>query len=185
MELHLQESGFRAAEHTEAMNGSVRSPVSIRAGTRGDVDACVAVWVAACAARDGDAIEGVAERARPKFAHPVAWLIAGDGAGVAGFVLATPPGSGLPTDTDGAAVVGLLAVIPGLQARGVGRALLKSVTAELAASGFPLAVLHALIENEPAVRLYESEGWVTSGAEHQHSLLKRPLRTYIRHLRSA
>lgn len=36
-----------------------------RYGTADDVEVCLALWVAACAARDGEAISGVVERALP------------------------------------------------------------------------------------------------------------------------
>jgi hypothetical protein len=40
---------------------------SIRTPSPSDAEACVSLWVAACAARDGTAFPGVAERARAKF----------------------------------------------------------------------------------------------------------------------
>ncbi|HEV7183163.1 MAG TPA: GNAT family N-acetyltransferase [Leifsonia sp.] len=154
----------------------------IRDGAWSDLDACLDIWVAACAARDGQAVEGVAERARPKFANGVVWLVADSDAGLGGFVLATHPGSGRPDDPKGAAVVGLLAVAPYEQARGLGRHLLRSATTRLAALGYERAVLHALVDNTTAVRLYESEGWEAIGDPYEHSLLKRPARTYARAL---
>ncbi len=86
------------------------------------------------------------------------------------------------TDPEDAAVVGLLAVAPGQQARGLGRVLLRAVTDCLFDLGYKQAVLHALVDNAPAVRLYESQGWVAVGEEYEHSLLKRPLRTFARAL---
>jgi len=89
----------------------------------------------------------------------------------------------MPTDPEGAAVVGLLAVAPERQTHGLGRALLRAATDRLSHLGYVQAVLHALIDNAPAVRLYESEGWEALGAEYEHPLLKRPLRTFTRSLR--
>lgn len=150
-----------------------------------DVEACLAVWVAACAARDGRAFDGVAERARPKFGAGVVWLVADapvvDGRrGVDGFVLATRPGSGSPGDPEDAPVIGLLATRPGAQARGLGRALLREATRQLGALGHRRVVLHALLDNVAAVGLYESEGWVAAGDPFEHSLLKRPTQRFDR-----
>ncbi|MFZ7086585.1 GNAT family N-acetyltransferase [Curtobacterium sp. RRHDQ10] len=158
------------------------APPRIRDGVAADVDRCLSIWVAACADRDGKALEGVAERARPKFDRSVSWLLATDGDHVLGFVLATRPGSGMQTDPEGAAVVGLLAVDPGQQTVGLGRALLRAVTERLAALQYSRAVLHALVDNVPAVHLYESEGWRADGEEHDHALLHRPVRTFARTL---
>lgn len=128
--------------------------------------------------RDGQAFEGVADRARPKFDHSIGWLLAVSAGQIDGFVLATRPGSGMPTDPPDAAVVSLLAVAPGEQTRRLGRTLLRAVTRHLNASGYARAVLHALVDNRPAVRLYESEGWQPVGEEYEHTLHKRPVRTY-------
>lgn len=79
-------------------------------------------------------------------------------------------------------MLGLLATDPGKQARGLGRALLREAARELGALGYERAVLHALLDNAPAVHLYESEGWVAAGETYEHELLKRPLRAFIRRL---
>lgn len=82
---------------------------SLRPATSADAEACVALWVAACADRDGRAFPGVAERARPKFDRGTSWFVAEQVDGtLGGFVLATAPGSGLPSDPTDAAVLGLL-----------------------------------------------------------------------------
>ncbi len=152
--------------------------LTIRRAVASDVDRCLAIWVAASAHRDGQEHEGVAERARPKFDHSVSWLVAANDDAIDGFVLATDPGSGMETDPEDAAVVGLLAVRPGRQSRGMGRALLRAVTEQLAALHYSRAVLHALIDNATAVRLYESEGWRAMGEEFEHALLHRPVQTF-------
>ncbi|WP_169795818.1 GNAT family N-acetyltransferase [Curtobacterium ammoniigenes] len=162
------------------MRNEAEATPDLRGGAPSDVDACVAIWVAACADRDGQAFDGVADRARPKFDRSIGWLLAVRAARIDGFVLATRPGSGMPTDPPDAAVVSLLAVAPGRQTRGLGRTLLRAVTQHLSASGYARAVLHALVDNRPAVSLYESEGWRPVGDEYEHALLKRPLRTYER-----
>ena len=156
--------------------------VPIRAGGPDDIERCLQIWTTACAARDGRAFPGVADRARPKFDERIVFLVAGDQGRVDGFVLATRPGTGMVTDPVDAAVVGLLAVDPASLGEGRGRALLRAVTAELAGRGHEQAVLHALVDNQAAITLYESEGWVPRGAAYEHSLLKRPTRTFARPL---
>ena len=151
----------------------------IRAGTSADVDACVALWVEACAVRDGRALPGVAERARPKFDRAESWFVStGPDGAVAGVTVTTPPGSGIATDPTDACVVGLLAVAPAAQGGGLGGRLLATVTADLAHRGQVRAVLHVLVDNRPAVRLYESQGWVPWGEVFPHVLLGLPVQTY-------
>lgn len=162
---------------TVSSHGAVQA---LRCAVPADLEACLTVWVAACAARDWQAFDGVAERARPKFGAGVVWLVADGVDGVDGFVLATRPGSGLPADPADAPVLGLLAAGPGAQARGLGRALLREATARLALLGYQRAVLHALLDNVAAVGLYESEGWVAAGDPFEHSLLKRPTQRFDR-----
>jgi ribosomal protein S18 acetylase RimI-like enzyme len=129
------------------------------------------------------AVPGVAERARPKFEHAVAWVVAErEDAEVAGFVLATGPGSGGPSDPPGAVVIGLVAVRPSDQGAGLATRMLAAVESRLVAAGFDDAVLHVLSDNAAAVRLYESAGWTPFGAAFEHPLLKRPTQTYRRSL---
>ena len=152
----------------------------IRHGSAEDIEECVALWVRACAARDGVAVAGVAERARPKFGHAESWIVAEEpGTGIVGFLLATKPQSGLPTDPPDAAVVGLLAIAPDAQGLGLGGTLLARVAGDLARRGHERAVLHVLADNHPAVRLYERQGWMPWDAPFPHSLLKRPTQTYL------
>ncbi|WP_369831281.1 MULTISPECIES: GNAT family N-acetyltransferase [Cryobacterium] len=62
-----------------------------------------------------------AERAQPKFDDSECWIVAEDTAtGIVGFGLATKPGSGLVRDPPAAPVIGLLAVAPDAQGRGLG-----------------------------------------------------------------
>ncbi|MDY7542417.1 MULTISPECIES: GNAT family N-acetyltransferase [unclassified Cryobacterium] len=159
---------------------SARQSPAFRAGTAADTTDCVALWVRACAERDGVAVAGVAERAQPKFDHGESWIVAEEtGAGIRGFVLATTPKSGLPTDPPDAAVVSLLAVVPGAQGSGLGRALLVSIANELKRQGHKRAVLHVLADNRPALDLYSSEDWRPLGEPFPHSLLNRPTQTYV------
>jgi len=154
----------------------------MRSGGPDDVERCIEIRTAACAARDGQALPGVADRARPKFHSNIAFIVTGDREQLDGFVLATRPGSGMTTDPKNAAVVSLLAVDPALHGEGRGRALLRAVTDSLSGLGHEQAVLHALLDNPGAVQLYESEGWLAQGSAYEHSLLKRPLRTFARSL---
>jgi ribosomal protein S18 acetylase RimI-like enzyme len=147
-------------------------------------EACVSLWVAACASRDGRAYPGVAERARPKFDNAAAWIVAERAPGViVGFALVTRPGSGVQSHPPSAVVLSLLAVDPEEQGSGRGRELLSAITDAAAALGHPKAVLHVLTGNESAVRLYEAAGWTAEGPTFEHSLLKRPFQTYVRDLR--
>ena len=160
--------------------------MTIRKGTGLDTNRCVELWVAACATRDGVAVAGVADRARPKFEHPEAWLVVERGGPrVAGFALATPPGSGMTSDPTGAVVLSLLAVDPCDQGSGLGRQLLDAITSTLAERGYTQAVLHALAENVAAVRLYQTSGWRSDGATFYHALLRRPMQTFVRDIAEA
>jgi ribosomal protein S18 acetylase RimI-like enzyme len=156
------------------------SGVVFRTGTPADTEQCLALWIDACAVRDGVAIAGVSERARPKFDHAERWIVAeGPHAGILGFVLATTPGSGLPGDPPDAPVVGLIAVAPAAQGHRLGGALMSAVADELAGAGHQRAVLHVLMDNHPAVRLYAGNGWRPLGEPYQHSLLNRPTQAYV------
>jgi ribosomal protein S18 acetylase RimI-like enzyme len=158
--------------------------IAIRQGTRADTPDCVALWTAACAARDGRAVPGVADRARSKFERIESWIVAEKhGRGIVGFALATVPGSGISTDPPGAPVIGLLAVSSESQGAGLGGALLDAVSADLARRGYDKAVLHVLADNQSAVRLYSRNGWKAHGEPFAHALLKRDTQTYTLDLR--
>jgi ribosomal protein S18 acetylase RimI-like enzyme len=154
----------------------------VRDAVDSDLEACIALWVEASAARDGAAVPGIAERARAKFEHTLAWLVAGEAARVDGFALTTTPGSGIETDPPGAAVLGMLGVSPRAQGAGLGRRLLAAAEARLSALGFEQAVLHVLVDNTAAVALYESAGWRPLGERYDHTLLHRPVQSYLREL---
>lgn len=171
--------------HTRMMSVSSDSTAPVlREGRSVDTAACVELWVAACAFRDGHQYSGVAERARPKFENAAAWIVAERRPGaIVGFALATRPGSGVASDPPSAVVLGLLAVDPQEQGSGLGRELLSAITSAVAALGHMQAVLHVLAQNDSAVRLYEAAGWTSEGPTFEHSLLKRPFQTYVRDLR--
>lgn len=165
------------------MTDTIAAGHALRVGTTADVVPCVALWVEACAVRDGRAVPGVAERARPKFDRAESWIVStGPDGAVTGFTIATAPGSGIASDPVDASVVGLLAVAPTAQGGGLGGRLLAAVTADLADRGRVRAVLHVLLSNRPAVRLYESHGWVPWGDAFPHVLLGLPVQTYTRDL---
>lgn len=169
----------------------IESSVVVRAATPDEDPACVDVWTAAVAARDGVPEDSaVRVRAEAKFQVPrVACLVAASvsvsavsdepSAPIDGFVLVTAPGTGRPTDPADAAYLSLLAVRPDLQARGVGRALLVAAVEAAAAAGHPAVVLHALDDNLPALRLYEAAGFRPTGVTFPHALTGRLTATYV------
>lgn len=160
----------------------IEPSVSVRPAAPDEVSACVDLWVAAVAARDGvPESDAVRARAASKFAVPrVALVVAAGAAGtIDGFALVTTPGTGRSTDPDDAAYLSLLAVRPDVQARGVGRALLAASVDAATAAGHPAVVLHALAGNERALRLYEAGGFRADGVEFPHALTGKPTRTYI------
>lgn len=160
----------------------IESSVVVRPATPDETDTCIDLWAAAVAARDGAAEDPAArERARQKFAaEHVAWLVApGPDGSVDGFVLVTAPGTGRSTDPADAAYLSLLAVRPGVQARGVGRSLLSEAVHDARAAGHPRVVLHVLGDNDRAVRLYEAGGFVATGDEFAHALSGVTTRVYV------
>jgi ribosomal protein S18 acetylase RimI-like enzyme len=159
----------------------IESSVVVRAATPDEDPACVDVWTAAVAARDGVPEDSaVRVRAEAKFAVPrVACLVAAAAGPLDGFVLVTAPGTGRPTDPSEAAYLSLLAVRPDLQARGVGRALLVAAVDAAFTAGHPAVVLHALDDNLPALRLYEAAGFRPTGVTFPHALTGRRTATYV------
>jgi ribosomal protein S18 acetylase RimI-like enzyme len=171
----------------------------LRAATEAEAEACVDLWVAAVATRDGvPESDAVRSRARAKFAAQrvalvVAVAVAVDpepdptdagspsaaAGAVSGFALVTAPGNGMPGDPADAAYLSLLAVDPRAQGRGLGRSLLRAAVAEAARAGHPRCLLHALEDNEPALALYRSAGFRPVGASFPHALSGRPTRAWI------
>ncbi|MFC4241815.1 GNAT family N-acetyltransferase [Gryllotalpicola reticulitermitis] len=151
----------------------------IRPADPDEIDPCVSLSVRACAARDGEPVAGVGERAEAKFSIQVSWLVADRSGQPEGFALATKAGTGAAGDPVDAAVLGLLVVSPEVQGVGLGRQLLRAIEASLSSLGYHRAVLHVLADNAAAVRLYESEGWRRHGEPFEHSLLHRPSQSYV------
>jgi len=140
--------------------------------------ACVALWVAAVADRDGvPASDAVRARAREKFAaERVALVVADDGGTPVGFALVTAPGSGgTPSD---AAYLSLLAVHPAAQGHGLGRRLLAAAVSAAADAGHLRTELHALDDNTAALALYRSAGFTPLGEAFPHALSGRPTRVW-------
>jgi len=149
--------------------------------------ACVDLWVAAVADRDGVTASGaVRDRARAKFAaERVALVVADDGTApgvVTGFALVSAPGTGGgPTAgaaSSGTAYLSLLAVAPGAQGHGLGRRLLAAAVSAAAEAGFAHCELHALDDNAPALALYASAGFHPVGDPFPHALNGRPTRAW-------
>jgi len=169
----------------------IESSALVREARSAEIDDCVELWVAAVAHRDGrtapatvdldPVLVAVRARAEEKFRAPrVACLVVpGDDGRPDGFVLLTAPGSGRPTDPADAAYLSLLAVRPGVQTRGCGRALLTAALRAAAAAGHPRVALHVLADNDRAVRLYEAGGFHPTGAEFPHAVTGIVTRTYV------
>jgi ribosomal protein S18 acetylase RimI-like enzyme len=182
----------------------IGSSCVVRAATADEVTACIELWVDAVAARDGVGPDpAVRDRALAKFAVPrVACVVAvdesaaangarpdgarpdgagPDGAGsvVAGFALVTAPGTGRPDDPADAAYISLVAVHPRAQARGIGRTLLAGAVRAARDAGHPRVALHVLADNDRAVRLYETGGFLPTGDEFPHALTGTATRTYV------
>ncbi|OII28035.1 hypothetical protein BIV03_07015 [Curtobacterium sp. MCBA15_016] len=165
----------------------IGSSFVVRAAVEDEVTACVDLWTRAVATRDGvPESDAVRERARSKFAVPrVALVVAstesdrGAAAAIAGFALVTAPGTGRPGDPEDAAYLSLLAVDPRAQGHGLGRSLLLGAVAEAGAAGHRRALLHALDDNAPALRLYRSAGFRPVGDPFAHALSGRPTRVWV------
>lgn len=153
----------------------------LRAASWDEDTACTDLWVSAVAVRDGlPESDAVRRRAVTKFGvDRVALVVAEDGAGIAGFVLVTAPGTGGAGDPADAAYLSLLAVVPRAQGRGVGRELLEAAVTAAGRAGHPRVVLHALEDNAPAVRLYRGAGFRPAGEPFAHPLSGRSTRAWV------
>lgn len=157
----------------------------VRTATQDDTDACVDLWVAAVATRDGvPESDAVRSRACAKFAaERVVLVVASESeavdAALVGFALVTAPGTGLPDDPADAAYLSLLAVDPRAQGRGLGRSLLRAAVAEAGRAGHGRCLLHALEDNAPALALYRSAGFRPVGPVFPHALNGRPTRAWV------
>ncbi|MFF6783396.1 GNAT family N-acetyltransferase [Streptomyces sp. NPDC012510] len=81
-----------------------------------------------------------------------------DGDRLCGYVLATPP-------SEGQSWILTLGVAPGTRRRGLARQLMKEAMAKLRAEGARTVRLGVKPENDPAIALYESLGFVRSPGE--------------------
>lgn len=160
---------------------------AIDVGRPDDVEACVALWVTTVAEREGGvAPDGTAERSRSKFARrPVSFVVArtgtravGDSGGLVGFGLVTAPGTGMAADPPDAAYLGMLAVAPRSQGRGLGARLLERLESDARKAGHAALVLHVLTSNTAAVSLYRSRGWAELGEPFPHPLTGAATQTY-------
>lgn len=161
----------------------IESTAAVRVAEPGaDTDsACIDLWVAAVAVRDGRAEDpAVRARAATKFAAERVALVVAPSSddGVRGFALVTAPGTG-GDGPAGAAYLSLLAVDPSAQGSGLGRALLVAAVDAARAAGYAHCSLHALEDNAPALRLYRSAGFRPVGEPFPHALNGRPTRTYL------
>lgn len=163
----------------------IGSSCVVRAATQDETEACVDLWVAAVATRDGvPESDAVRSRARAKFAAGrVVLVVASESeavdAALVGFALVTVPGTGLPDDPADAAYLSLLAVDPRAQGRGLGRSLLRAAVAEAERAGHQRCLLHALEDNAPALALYRSAGFRPVGTVFPHALSGRPTRAWV------
>ncbi|MGB4571749.1 MAG: GNAT family N-acetyltransferase [Rectinemataceae bacterium] len=101
--------------------------------------------------------ERFAEGLRPELEYEGGRLFAFDESGPCGLVL----GIRSPEAPEGReAEIGPIAVLPGFQRKGLGRALLRAAMREAAMAGFESCVLSVNAENEKATALYISEGFI-------------------------
>jgi ribosomal protein S18 acetylase RimI-like enzyme len=163
----------------------IESTAAVRVAPAGAAtdDACIDLWAAAVAARDGGPeTPAVRARAAGKFAaERVALVVApgDDDLGVGGFALVTAPGTGGGAGPTDAAYLSLLAVDPAAQGSGLGRSLLLAAVDAARDAGYEHCMLHALEDNAPAVRLYRSAGFRPVGEPFPHALSGRPTRTFV------
>jgi ribosomal protein S18 acetylase RimI-like enzyme len=149
--------------------------VVLRAGQPEDLDAAVAVWLAARAARPGGqpASPQREARIRGQMRKPDAFLVIAEDAGtVVGMALAM---QGLANDGAGPPVpglcfVGMVFVAPDRWGEGIGGRVVDALLAEAWSRGYDRAQLWTHANNERAQRLYESRGFRWTGRELDHEL---------------
>ena len=162
---------------------------TLRLATIADLDAILAVHLASREAAyrgrlPDDAMDHqtVAERR----SHWAGWLTADDAQGqtlvaeidgrIAGFCRFGPEES---DSTRRSREIQRLYVTPGAQGRGLGRALLASATAKIAASGCTWATLDVFDFNVDAIRFYEHLGWVRFGITRMPGPSGRTITRYL------
>ncbi len=144
----------------------------ITAGTTDDIARCVDLWVEALRYRDGEVdAAAVAARMRKLFDGPLLrFALAGEP--LAGFAL-TAPKSGDETT----AVLERIAVLPASSGKGMGRALLKDAIRASKDAGYSTVEL-AVRRGNPAVRLYELQGFRPVSGPVPHPLGGEPMITF-------
>ncbi|NQD90869.1 GNAT family N-acetyltransferase [Paenarthrobacter sp. CM16] len=146
------------------MDLNTQSPLSwtFRAGTAEDHPGCADLWMQALALRDGTPPDpDIKRKALAKLTSPRGVLsIVESRSAINGFALAMDDTQAGSSRT---AHIALLVVNPSIQARGVGRALLASITRRLITEGFTSASLRVVKDNLPARKLYEAAGWKAAG----------------------
>lgn len=85
-------------------------------------------------------------------------IVVHDGDRLCGYVLATPP-------SEGQSWILTLGVAPGMRHQGLGRQLMREALDSLRTEGARTARLGVRPENAPAIRLYESLGFVQDSGE--------------------
>ena len=133
-----------------------------------DLEATVAVWKAANAARGQSPTVQRVTRVREKLTQPGASAYVAERQGVIGMILAEPgsANAGRGPVTAGLLHVSMVFVHPGSQRQGVGCALLQRVFAGASEAGIALVSLWTDTANEPAKRLYESVGMAPTDLRH-------------------
>jgi ribosomal protein S18 acetylase RimI-like enzyme len=98
---------------------------------------------------------------------------------VAAFGHLAPPGSGYADDPPDAAYLGLLAVDPDDQGKGLGAEVLATLIDDVRTAGLSQAVLHVRVDNTRAVRMYEQSGWVARSEPFPHQSDGRLFQTFV------
>lgn len=150
-------------------------------GTSSHLDAAALIWARATATRDGDAEVASLDEARPVIAQvlgasPRSVLVvaeAGGGQTVAFAAVAPVPGS------EEIAELQYLGTDPSAWGTGAARDLLTALPALLRERGFAQARLSVYADNERALRLYESMGWVPDGVQVPHPRTGKAEQRYI------
>jgi ribosomal protein S18 acetylase RimI-like enzyme len=154
---------------------------SVEHAAEEDLDACVDLWWRAVHDREGSTPPAdTRDRCRGKLVGPrVSWRVVRDGQRVAAFGHLAPPGTGNADDPPDAAYLGLVAVDPSDQGRGLGTAVIATLLEDARAAGLEQAVLHVRVGNTRAVGLYERSGWVARGEPFPHQSNGRLTQTFV------
>ncbi len=138
----------------------------VRRAGAGDLAAAVDVWRAANTARGRPPDDARIEQVRAKLAAPKALpVVADDGGLLVGMALGEPAreddGAGPPIP--GVCFIGMVFVAPHRWRTGVGRALVRAVSAAAAEVGYDRLQLWTGAANQPAIALYSQCGFRPSG----------------------